>query len=114
MASDKALAIAQGLAPHEVKALNLLVRHCLGSYERLSAIPGLGQTMIDRFIAAGLAEQGVVNSYTGAIGYRETKLGRDVFDMLGKRKPKQKPKLTMLKPKVRTVQPLLKPHRNDR
>jgi hypothetical protein len=99
--NQEALSIAESLAPHEVKALRILFRRSLGEFERLGAMTGLGQTMIDRFIDSGLAEQGVVNAFTGAIGYRATELGRDVFAALDQRRPVDQSRLVVIEPRLK-------------
>ncbi|RCS25831.1 hypothetical protein DUT91_03470 [Phyllobacterium salinisoli] len=99
----QALLIAQNLESHDVKALRILVKKAMGSFEPLGSMSGLGQTMVSRFIDRGLAEMGLANAYTGETGYRATALGRAVYTALDLRKPNSRPKIRMLEPRINAL-----------
>ncbi|MBD0416133.1 hypothetical protein [Oryzicola mucosus] len=104
----QAAIIAQSLEPHEVKALRILFKASIGSFEKLSGMPGIREPMVDRLAELGLAEKGTANTYTGAIGYRTTALGTAVFSALDKRPRKPSPKINALPSRIATLPPRLK------
>ncbi|MBZ9710476.1 hypothetical protein LB543_27640 [Mesorhizobium sp. ESP7-2] len=97
----QAIMIAEGLRPHEVKALRILAGTA-GDFDPVGSLPGLAQPMIDHLLAMGLAEQGIANEYKGTVGYRLSPLGSAVFSSLKDRK-RQKPKLRMIASAIKSV-----------
>lgn len=92
--------LAAQLRPHEVKSLRILARRSTGGFERLGAMPGVGQSMIDQMVERGLAEQGVFNQVTAEVGYRLSQLGSEVIAALAAR-PKAAPSgLSSLQPRA--------------
>lgn len=100
MTDREAILIAEMLRPHEVKALNVLARGA-GDFERAGALPGLAQPMIDWMMERGLAESGWANEYTQTVGYRLSPDGSKVWSALRKRRPKERPQIRMLEPRIK-------------
>lgn len=97
---QQALLIAERLKPHEVKALRILARG-VGHFESIGALPGLAKPMIDWMIEHGFAESGWANEYTKTVGYRLSPLGSRVWSSLPKRRPKDRPQIRMLEPRIK-------------
>lgn len=97
---SEALSIAEALRPHEVKALKILARG-VGHFERVGALPGLAQPMINWMLEKGFAESGWANDYKQIVGYRLTASGSKVWSALSKRRPKDRHKLRTLEPRIK-------------
>lgn len=97
---QQALLIAETLLPHQVKALKILARGA-GDFERAGALPGLAQPMIDWMLEHGFAESGWANEYTKTVGYRLSPDGSKVWSALAKRRPKDRPQIRMLEPRIK-------------
>lgn len=110
LTNREALAIAENLTHHEVRALKIMARG-VGHFEPVGALPHLGQKMIDRMLERGFAESGLANEYTGTVGYRLTPDGSRVWSALPSRRTPERPHIRTIEPPVkradiRTVKPI--------